>query len=325
MAVFTPVPRKELEKMLMYYDIGSLVNYEGIEEGIENTNYLVETDKGRYILTLFETRTRASALPFCFRFMDHLHAGGISCPTVIKDVYGYETRMLCSRPASILSFVEGRPVAQADLMPDHCYKIGAYQARMHKASAGLDAFRANPMGFDEWNALYCKTASRADSVQDGLAEMMIDTLVDIREGIPSKLPSGPIHGDLFPDNVFFNDAGEISAVIDFYFSCNEAYLYDACLTFNAWCGNADFTLDAAKGKAFWAGYQSVRPLQQLERKYFPLMRKAAAIRILSTRLHDWLFPPEDENVVLTPKNPKEYIIKLQWPDDQVREMLISDD
>lgn len=320
MAVFTHVPENELRKFLLSYDIGDLEHYVGIEEGVENTNYYMRTTKGEYILTLFESRIRGGSLPFCFQFMKHLHANDISCPTVIKDVQGYETRMFCSRPASIINFVQGRPIASSDITAAHCKNMGAYQAAMHNAAKGFEAYRENPMGFNEWHNLYCKTASKADTVQEGLADLLIGTLVDIREEMPTKLPSGAIHADLFPDNVFFID-DKVSAVIDFYFACNDFFLYDACLTFNAWCSNTDFSINEEKACAFWQGYKEVRSLTSLEHKYFPLVRKAAALRILMTRLHDWVFPPEEENVILTPKNPEEYIVKLQWSDKQVADLL----
>lgn len=320
MAVFTHVPQNELEKFLLSYDIGTLEHYEGIEEGVENTNYYMRTSRGEYILTLFETRIRAVSLPFCFQFMRHLHGRGISCPVVVSDVQGVETGMFCARPTSVIKFVQGRPIAPNDITIQHCYNMGAYQAAMHNAASGFDAYRENPMGFNEWHSLYCKTSSQADSVQEGLSELIINTLVDVREDMPKNLPSGAIHADLFPDNVFFM-GDDISAVIDFYFACNDSFLYDACLTFNAWCSNADFSVNEEKAKAFWEGYQSIRALPSWEKKYFPLVRKAAALRILMTRLHDWLFKPEEENVILIPKNPAEYIVKLQWMDEQLMQLI----
>ena len=323
MAVFTHVPRKDLEILLTSYDIGELQSYEGIEEGVENTNYKVVTTKGSYILTLFETRIRAVSLPYCFHYMEHLHKGGISCPYVIKDTQGYETRMMCSRPASFLNFLEGRPIEGEKITPDHCYQIGEYLAKMHKGARDFEAFRANPMGIDEWDKLYCRTQSRANEVEEGLADLIIDNLMDIKEIKDTHLmalPQGSIHGDLFPDNVFFQD-DKVSAVIDFYFSCNDYFVYDAAITFNAWCGKADFSVDDEKAKAFFKGYNSIRTLKPLEVKYFALVRRAAALRILLTRLYDWLYPPDEGDVLLTPKNPDEYIIKLKWDDAHITSLL----
>lgn len=321
MAVFTTVLENDLRKFLMSYDIGDLVSYSGIQEGVENTNYLLETTKGKYILTLFESRTRASSLPFCFHFMEHLDRNGVSCPVVVEDVQGYETRMFCSRPTSIISFLEGQSIPLKNVTADHCAKMGAFLARMHNVSSNIEAYRENPIGFDEWNRLYCKVHSQLDDVSEGLSDTIIDLLVDIKERVPSSLPGGVIHGDLFPDNVFFKN-DDVSAVIDFYFSCNESFLYDACICFNAWCGDVDdYTLDFEKAELFWKGYQEHRQLTSIEKKHFSLIRKSAALRILMTRLHDWIFPPEEQNVMLTPKNPDEYVVKLNWSDDDLIKFL----
>lgn len=311
MAVFTHVSEKEVRTLLSNYDLGDYVRHEGIQAGVENTNYHLFTTTGRYILTLFEMRIQSSSLPFCFRFMEHLRKNGISCPNVVRDLQGSETRIVCDRHASILTFLEGKAVEEKDITPDHCRKVGAYLAAMHGAGEGFEAFRPNPVGMEEWNTLYCKVVPKADDVEDGLAEAMVDVLIDVREQHPGgKLPYGPVHADFFPDNVFFTD-GDVSGVIDFYFSCTDVLIYDAAVTFNAWCGNADFTLSPEKAAAFWDGYESVRGLTPLERKYFPLMRKAAALRILLTRLHDWVFRPEDD-VLIKAKDPAEYIAKLKW-------------
>ncbi len=312
MAVFTHVPEAKLRNFLFGYDVGDFVSYEGIQAGVENTNYLLETTKGRFILTLFEARIREDSLPFCFRYMEHLRKNGISCPTVVPDAQGYETQIFCSRPTSILTFLQGASLQESAITPAHCEKIGAYLAHMHKAGEGFEAYRPNPVGQDEWNALYCKIAAAADTVEEGLAERVVDVLIDVRENQPGKLPFGPVHADLFPDNVFFT-GDDVSGVIDFYFSCTDTFIYDAAMTFNAWCGAPDFSLDTAKATAFWRGYQSVRPLSSLEKKYFPILRQAAAMRILLTRLHDWLFQP-DEDVLIKAKNPKEYIAKMEWKD-----------
>jgi homoserine kinase type II len=339
MAVFTHISEKELERLLSCYNLGALERFEGIEEGVENTNYHVFTDKDRFILTLFERRIEAASLPYCFGLMNHMRAKGIACPNVLRDSQNYQTRILASRPAAMLTFLEGRSIKSSDIKPHHCAAIGTLLANMHKASSGYVAMRSNPVGLPTWEKLFCKVQSYADEVAPDLSYDIVDTLMDIREKHPFPLPAGAIHADLFPDNVFFDDAGQnVTGVIDFYFACHDSYLYDLCLTLNAWCGDDEtYSFDAEKAKAFIDAYQSIRPLSSLERKYFPLLRRAAALRILMTRLHDWFLGPEDQdeanfemqkeggmaheggmpNVVLVPKDPEEYAVKLRWkiPDD----------
>lgn len=319
MAVFTTVPQDALQAFLRSFDIGVLKEYTGIETGVENTNYRLDTDQGRYILTLFETRIRASALPFCFKFMEHLRKGGISCPRVVKDEQGYETRILCDRPTSILTFLDGKAVEINEITPQHCFEIGQTLAKMHISGAQFEAYRPNPVGPDMWSSLYTKTVGQADEVETGLSDKISDVLIDAQERRQVHFPFGAVHADLFPDNVFFQD-NKVSGVIDFYFSCTDSLIYDAALTFNAWCGCDEFALDENKAKAFWEGYRTHRRLTSLELKYFPDVQKMAALRILLTRLHDWIFQPED-NVLVVAKDPREYSAIMDWDKKILQEVL----
>ena len=309
MAVYTKVSETALGAFLADYDIGELRSCTGIAEGIENSNYLLETTRDRYILTLFEKRVNEADLPFFIGLKRHLAASGFSCPQPIEATDGECLRSLAERPAVIVSFLDGKAIMSPGA--DHCRQLGVAMARMH---AGLDDFhmqRKNDLGPDSWRNLWHGRAGTANELRAGLESDIEADLasIDAADLNNLNLPLGTIHADLFPDNVFF-DGGKLSGFIDFYFACTDALVYDIAICLNAWCFNERGIFEKDKGSALIEGYETVRQLEPAERDALPALARGAALRFFLTRLIDWTDTPED--ALVKPKDPLEYARKLDW-------------
>lgn len=301
MAVYTEITDAELRAHLAEYDIGELVSVIGIAEGIENSNYLLITDRGRYILTLYEKRVRRADLPFFLSLMQHLSARGIACPTPIADRDGALLRELAARPAAIVSFLDG--VWPRRAWPEHCQAVGRALAALHIAGQDFTASRANDFSVTGFRALFERSRGRADEVAPGLAGELDGEIARLEADWPEDLPSGVIHADLFPDNVFFT-AGQVSGLIDFYFACNDFFAYDIAICLNAWCFEVDGDFNVTKARHLLRAYRDLRPFSDAELAALPLLCRGAAMRFLLTRLHDWLHGPE--SALVSPKDPLEY-------------------
>lgn len=302
MAVYTRITEHELRDRLSLFNIGTLVSFEGISDGVENSNYHLFTTGGRYILTLFEKRVNAEELPFFISYMRHLRQSGIACPAAEKTRTGQDVFTLAGRPAIITTFLEGH--WPQEITAAHCTAVGDLLARMHLAAQNFSPKRHNAMGPSAWRGLIHACAEEAGTLQQGLFAELDDALDVITKNWPRRLPQGAVHADLFPDNVFFKDT-QLSGVIDFYFACTDLFVYDLMLTLNPWCFDKNGALDKQKSAALLAGYQAVRPLSASEISALPLMGRAAAVRIVATRLYDWFNPAEGALVV--PKDPMEHV------------------
>ena len=309
MAVYTRISRAQLLDFLEDYDLGTLESFEGIKKGVENTNYHVWTDRGHYILTLFENRVDPKDLPFFFAFTDHLNDEGIRCPRAQADLNGNIIGMLEDRSAVFSSFLEGHDLAAADIRADHCAQVGDLAACMHEAARSFEGKRPNGMGLPAWKDLAKKTKARADEAEAGLAGLIAEELAFLEKNWPKKLPKAAIHADIFPDNVFFRK-DDLFGVIDFYFSCTDFLAYDRALAINAWCFDAKNQFKPARFGALMDSYQAVRELEPAEKEALPLLCRGAAMRILMTRLHDWLF--HDPESFVKPHDPREYLAKLKF-------------
>jgi homoserine kinase type II len=307
MAVYTEVDDDSLETFLAEYDIGELLSYKGIAEGVENSNYYLETDRGRFILTLYEKRVSPQDLPFFLGLMDHLARRGIPCPTPLQGRDGRALRELCGRPAAIVTFLIG--VWQRKVRIEHCAPLGAALAELHEAGRDYGLTRPNNLSLSGWRPLFEKCAPRAHEVQTGLAGEIEDELAFLEKSWPHALPAGVIHADLFPDNVFFL-GDKVSGLIDFYFACNDFLAYDAAVCINAWCFEADGSYNVTKAKALIGAYHKVRALTAEEKGALPILLRGGALRFLLTRLHDWIFHPA--GALVTPHNPLEYYRKLRF-------------
>lgn len=300
MAVYTHVSRDDLEAWLEAYDLGALRDFSGVEQGVENTNYIVETARGRLILTLFEKRTAAVDLPFFAAAMAHVAARGVPAPSPVADRTGRIFSRLSGRPAALFTFLQGRQ-RLAPSVAD-CRAMGALNARLHLAAAGFAPLRDNALSLPGWRALADKCRARADEAAPGLAALIDDELAFLGAHWPAGAPTGLIHADLFPDNVFF-DAGEVSGVIDFYFACTDFFVYDLALTLNAWAA-AGAPFDRERARALLAGYAEIRSLSAAEKAALPVCLRGASLRILLTRLHDFLH--RVDGAVVKVKDPLEY-------------------
>lgn len=307
MAVYTDIRDDELIEFLKNYDIGSLHSFKGIAEGVENSNFFVSTERGNFILTLYEKRVEERDLPFFLGLMEHLSAKGFRCPQPIARLDGQLMGRLAGRPAAIISFLDGISVRRPSVA--QCRQVGSSMARMHQAAEGFEIERKNALGPLGCRPLLEQSRERADEVEAGLWDLIESELSFLQSQWPAELPSGVIHADLFPDNVFFLD-GDLSGVIDFYFACNDLLAYDIAVCLNAWCFESDFSFNTTKAAALLNGYVAIRPLAAAETAALPVLCRGAAIRFLATRLHDWLNIPA--GALVTPKDPGEYIAKLRF-------------
>ncbi|HLW93402.1 MAG TPA: homoserine kinase [Roseiarcus sp.] len=307
MAVYTEVTDEALEAFLADYDIGEIHSFKGIAEGVENSNFLLVSEKGRFILTLYEKRVKQDDLPFFLGLMEHLAKRGVTCPQPVRGRHGQALGRLADRPAVIVTFLDGlwirRPSAR------HCAQVGEALAKMHRAGEGFALRRPNALSIGGWPALLEAAGARADEVAPGLAAEAARELAYLRDQWPSGLPDGVIHADLFTDNVFFL-GGELSGLIDFYFACNDALAYDLAVCLNAWCFEPDASFNITKGMALIGGYERVRKLGAAESEALPILSRGAALRFMLTRLVDWLNVPAGAKVV--PKDPIEYLRKLRF-------------
>ena len=307
MAVYTDVSDEELETFIDSYAIGALTSFKGIAEGVENSNYLVHTESGPYILTLYEKRVAREDLPYFLALMEHLAARGISCPLPVKDRQGRNLKELAGRPAALITFLEGLWVRRPNL--EHCAGLGAALARFHLAGADFPMSRANSLSLPGWRALFASIGADADKVKPGLAGAIDKELNYLERHWADELPQGVIHADLFPDNVFFL-GDKLSGLIDFYFACNDMLAYDIAVCLNAWCFEPDGSFNVTKARALLQAYERVRPLSRPEFDRLPMLARGAALRFLLTRSYDLI--NKDDNALVKTKDPNEYLRKLRF-------------
>lgn len=307
MAVYTEVADDDLVAFMSAYDVGEVLSSKGIAEGVENTNYLVTTTSASFILTLYELRVVREELPFFIDLMDHLAHKGFPCPVPMRTRSGDVLRTLAGKPAALVSFLDGMWRRRPE--PRHCFEVGRILARLHLDTADFSGRRTNGLGQPAWRPLFEQSAADADRVTAGLADIVRRELDLLDRSWPADLPSGVIHADLFPDNVFF--VGEaLSGVIDFYFACNDFLAYDLAICLNAWCFEQDRSFNVTKARSLLTGYAGVRPIAAEELAALPVLARGAALRFLLTRLHDWLRVPP--GALVTPKDPLEYLGRLRF-------------
>ena len=312
MAVYTDVAADELAEFLSQYDLGGLLSYKGIAEGVENSNFLLHTSQGNrqasFILTLYEKRVAKNDLPFFLALMTHLAEHGINCPLPVKGRDGEALRELAGRPAAIITFLEGVWPRKPNAI--HCAGVGQALAKMHLAGANFAIKRANALSVSGWRPLFDAAAARADEVQPGLRAFLEAELDYLSSGVwPKNLPEGVIHADLFNDNAFFL-GDKLSGIIDFTFACNDWLAYDVAICLNAWCFEPDHSFNVTTARAFLTAYGRERKLMPEEEAALPLLARGAAIRFLLTRLVDWLNVPP--GALVKPKDPLEYVRKLRF-------------
>jgi homoserine kinase type II len=305
MAVYTDITDAELTAFLADFDLGPALTFKGIAEGVENSNFILETPAGRFILTVYERRVSPKDLPFFLGLMQWLANRGHPSATPIADRSGLVLKQLRGKPAALVSFLPGLSVRRPGIA--HCREAGEGLAWLHQAAEGFPGRRVNVMGHDRWEAMFAPLTASAEALKPGLAATIADDLALLAEDWPSHLPEGVIHADFFPDNVFF--AGErYAATIDFYFAAWDALAYDIGVALNAWCFEADGRFNVTAAQAFLGGYQRRRVLSAEELAALPILAHGAAMRFFLTRLHDWGATPA--GALVRPKDPLEYERKL---------------
>ncbi len=307
MAVYTEVSDDALASFLTEYDIGTVVAFRGIAEGVENSNYALRTTTSDYILTLYERRVNPADLPWFLGLMEHLAGKGVVCPQPVRGRDGQALRHLAERHAAITTFLPG--VWPRRVRQEHCGPVGSALAALHRAGADFAPTRRNALGPDGWAPLLDRSRARGNEVQAGLIASLDDALASILAAWPTDLPVGHIHADLFPDNVFFL-GDQVSGLIDFFFAATDILAYDVAICLNAWCFEQDFSFNVTKARALLSSYDAVRSLSAAERAALPVLCQGAAIRFLLTRLYDWLNTPS--GALVTPKDPMEYLRRLRF-------------
>ena len=307
MAVYTEVTDDALAAHLERYDIGAMVAFRGIAEGVENSNFSLRTTQGDFILTLYEQRVDVAELPWFLGLMEHLAAHGLNCPQPVRARDGAALGSLMGRAAAITTFLPG--VWPRRVRVEHCGPVGATLAALHRAGAGYAPTRANALGPRGWPKLLDGSMAGAGSVQPGLGEELAEALPGIMAAWPQGLPIGHIHADLFPDNVFFLD-GALSGLIDFYFAATDLLAYDVAVCLNAWCFETDGSFNLTKGRALLGAYDGARRLTEGERAALPVLCQGAAIRFALTRLYDWV--NTRPGAMVTPKDPMDYVRRLRF-------------
>ncbi|MEG8038927.1 homoserine kinase [Sphingomonas sp. LR60] len=308
MAVYTHVSAEALAAFLLRYDVGELVSVKGIAEGVENSNYLVDTTTARFILTLYEKRVAADDLPFFMALLDHLAGRGLAVPPAIPDRDGAVIQMLEGRPACLIRFLNGVSVSHPT--PAQAQAAATAMGDMHAALADFRRTRVNSMGVATWRPLLEKCGRDLDTIQPGLFDRIDIALRDVERAWPLGLPVSAIHADLFPDNVLMH--GDIvTGLIDFYFACTDVRAYDLAVMHSAWTFDArGENPDAAVGAALLTGYTTAFGLSDAERAALPLLARGACIRFLLSRAWDWLHTPADALVMR--KDPLAYLRRLDW-------------
>jgi homoserine kinase type II len=307
-AVYTHVPAEEMAALLTRYGVGTLRSFKGIAEGVENSNYLVEAENSRFILTLYEKRVEAGDLPFFLALLDHLADRGLPVPRALKDGDGVQVQTVAGRPACLIEFLDG--VSLSHPTPAQARATGEALGRMHAALADFAPERPNTLGLAGWHDLAMRCGSAVDEIAPGFSQRIADELTYLDAHWPTDLPRSVIHADLFPDNVLML-GDRVTGIIDFYFACAEIRAWDVAVTHSAWAFSADGrAFDGAVGNALLAGYQTAHPLSDAERDALPVLARGSALRFTLTRAWDWLNTPAD--ALVTRKDPLAFLRRLDF-------------
>ena len=307
MAVYTQVSAEELGALIARYDVGTLVSAKGIAEGVENSNYLVDTSRDRFILTLYEKRVDAADLPFFLALLDHLADRGAPVPRALRDSGGVQVQTVAGRPAALIEFLPGVSVSHPTAAQAHA--AGAALGTMHAALADFEGQRPNSLGPDGWRALAARCGGDLDAIAPGLKARVDEELGFLAAYWPTHLATSVIHADLFPDNVLML-GDRVTGVIDFYFACRDIRAWDVAVTHAAWCFENDGTgFHPDLGAALLAGYQESFGLSGEERAAFAVLARGACLRFLLTRAWDWLNTPAD--ALVTRKDPLAFLRRLE--------------
>jgi len=310
MAVYTKLSKNELNDFFSKYNLGKLLNYKEIKEGIENTNYFIQTEKGEFILTLYEKRVEEKDLPFFISLMQNLFNKKFPSPEPIINKNGNYISEILNKKAAVISFLDGS--AKKVLDPDDCYEVGIHTAKLHLITKDLSGKRENKLSVNSWRKIYDKVKSDCSKIHKNLPKVIETNLDNIEKNWPKNIPSGIIHADLFPDNIFFKKK-KLSGIIDYYFSCNDFYAFEIAICLNAFCfegKNENLSFNVTKAKKFIDGYSSLRILTEDEKKFLKILCHGAAMRFLLTRVFDYL--NLTKGAIVKIKDPIEYLKRLEF-------------
>jgi homoserine kinase type II len=310
MAVYTKLSENQLVDFFSKYNLGKLLNYKGIEEGIENTNYSIATEKGKFILTLYEKRVEEKDLPFFIGLMRNLYDEKFPSPEPLINKNGNYISEINGKKAAVVSFLEGE--AKNILSPNHCYEVGIHTAKLHLITKKLKGKRENKLSISSWRNIYNKVKKNCSKIHPNLIEVVEKNLDLIEAKWPTNIPKGIIHADLFPDNIFFK-GNKLSGIIDYYFSCNDFYAFEIAICLNALCfegKNENLSFNVTKAKKFIDGYSNIRKLTEQEKNSLKVLCQGAAIRFLLTRVFDFL--NLTEGAIVKIKDPVEYLKRLEF-------------
>ena len=310
MAVYTKFTKKNIEEILSNYSIGKLDSFEGIQEGIENTNYFLLVDNKKYILTIYEKRVKSVDLPFFSNLMTGLNEANFKCPIPILNNEKKTITDYGSKKMMIVTFIEGK--AKQTLTPKNCKLVGAEVAKMHEITKKFNSERQNDLSVNSWRKLFNSVKDECSKIHPDLSKLIEINLQDVEKNWPQNLPSGIIHADLFNDNIFFQN-DKFSGFIDFYFSCNDYYAFEVAICFNALCFDGlqnNLSFNFTKAKNFIDGYNSIRELTEIEKINIKTLSQGAALRFLLTRVFDALNAVD--GAIVKVKDPIEYLKRLEF-------------
>ena len=310
MAVYTKLKKNNIEEILSNYKLGKLDSFEGIEEGIENTNYCLLVNKVKYILTIYEKRVKSDDLPFFSELMTSLNKSNFKCPVPIINNKNSTLTNYGNKQMMVVSFLEGK--AKQNLSPVNCKAVGVEVAKMHEITKSFKLKRENDLSVKSWRKIFNSIKDNCSKFHKDLPKLIEENLNDVERNWPQNLPKGIIHADLFHDNIFFRDE-KFSGIIDFYFSCEDFFAFEIAICFNALCFDGfknNLSFNVTKAKSFIEGYTSVRKLNDEEKNNIKVLSQGAALRFLLTRVFDALNTVEGAIVKI--KDPVEYLKRLEF-------------
>ena len=310
MAIYTKLSENNLKEFFLKYNLGKLIKYKGIQEGIENTNYFIQTETGKFILTVYEKRVEEKDLPFFMGLMKNLYDADFPSPEPIVNKNGNYITEIINKKAAVVSFLDGS--SKKNLNPNDCHKVGIQTAKLHLITKNLSGKRENKLSVNSWRKIYEKVKNDCSKIHPNLTKTIEKNLDEIENNWPKNIPSGIIHADLFPDNIFFK-SDEITGIIDFYFSCYDFYVFEIAICLNALCFEGqkeNLSFNVTKAKKFIDGYSSIRKLNDKEKEHLKILCQGAAIRFLLTRVFDYL--NLIEGAIVKIKDPLEYMKRLEF-------------
>ena len=310
MAIYTKLSDDNIKEFFSKYNLGKVIKHQGIQDGIENTNYFVETKKNKFILTIYEKRVNEKDLPFFMGLMKNLFDSNFPSPEPMINNNGNYITEILGKKAAIVSFVNGS--AKKNLTSKDCYAVGEMTAKLHTITKDLNLKRENRLSVNSWNKIYKKIKEDCSKIQKDLPLIIERNLNEIESDWPKNIPSGIIHADLFADNIFFKN-NKLTGVIDFYFSCHDFYAFEIAICLNALCFegiNQNLSFNVTKAKKFIDGYSNIRRLTEEEKKSLKILSQGAAMRFLLTRVFDYL--NLIEGAVVKVKDPIEYLKRLEF-------------